>query len=357
MNKNTHIIINAPFRLDLVMGGVSDLDWWSDKPGECLSVSCDFEGNSLRIEASHCISPAIFLQGFTKSTGPCSFPLSIFSANSKRLWPRDYSLVISSITVANEIMNAAGKPRISLGGMTIINHSAWVKGMGGSSAVAACIITSVCRLFGYQRLALNEIVRAVARAESLAEIGGGWEDSAGVFFPGINHIVYRPDESSALAVHNIPCDEITVKYLQDHLLVVDTRICALTADILNAAKNMFDENPSIVMHCSDRIRAECSIMIKALAAHDADSMGASFTRQRSNWNTITGGMSMSHEVDLRIKGIQSAVVGYREAGAGGGGTVLIMCAPQRSVDVKEHMLRHNCDVRNWIVSSYGLSNS
>lgn len=44
-------IAEAPFRLDLVMGGVSDLSWWNDRDGDCLSISCRLKGHSITINA------------------------------------------------------------------------------------------------------------------------------------------------------------------------------------------------------------------------------------------------------------------------------------------------------------------
>lgn len=352
---NEVLNIKAPFRLDLVMGGVSDLTWWSDKPGDCLSVSCDFLDTSIDITVELLLTNNISINGFGENINDnLSISLNDLDESIVDKCPRQFKLILSSLVIAKNIIEAANSSELAKG-FQLINHSSRVKGMGGSSVVAASIISLLCHSIGNIKLSLQEIVNAVVDVEHLAGIGGGWEDVAGIYNSGINWIQYRPENLTQLSISNISLDKETCEALSERLLLVDTQIEASTEDILNAAEINYKQNELLVVENSNLIRKECQVVSEALKNEDFNEIGYSLLRQRRAWNYITNGNSANKDIDSVIDKIKSLIVGYREAGAGGGGTLLIMSKKGEVENINTFLKANNYILKPWKVSEYGLS--
>ena len=352
--KNYNFIAIAPFRLDLVMGGVSDLDWWKEKEGDCLSISCNFQNTPIQIEAMETNDSYFTLCGFSEVNKSFIMPCEHLALENFKSYPKDMHLVLAALIVASEILKVKIE-NLTCSGMKIVNKSCRMKGMGGSSAVAASLISLVCYVLGKVNLELQEVVDNVSRVESIAEIGGGWEDVVGIYNPGVNWVQSRPQNNPQLSIVKIPCNEVAFNNLSRDLLVVDSRVKASTAQILSSAEKTYMNNPQLVIENTNKIRSECQVVCDSLIKYDQYVIGESLTRQRNYWNIITGGISANPDVDEMVSKISSSVIGYREAGAGGGGTVLVMCFPNQSESAANELQKLGFDVKLWNVSDYGLN--
>jgi galactokinase/mevalonate kinase-like predicted kinase len=347
--------IKAPFRLDMVMGGVSDLVWWNDMSGDCLSVSCDFIDTSIDITVELLLIDNVFISGFGKNINDnLSISLKDLDKDIVNKCPKQFKLIISSLVIAKNIIESNGSLKLT-NGFRVINSSSRVKGMGGSSVVAASIISLLCYSIGKLKLSLQEIVNAVVDVEDLAGIGGGWEDVAGIYNSGINWIQYRPEKSTQLSISNISLSNNIYETLSKRLLVVDTQIEASTEKILKAAEINYKQNEQLVIDNSNLIRNECEIVCEALKNSDFDEIGHSLLRQRKAWNYITSGNSANKNIDSLMNQIKPFTIGYREAGAGGGGTLLVMCKAGKIENITNFFIANNYILKPWKVSEYGLS--
>lgn len=201
------------------------------------------------------------------------------------------------------------------------NHSLRQKGMGGSSSLAATIIILISKLVGNIDIGFSDLIDAVIRAESLCGSNGGWEDVAGAYYSGLNYVRYRPWENKKLFVERI--DYGSLECLKENLLLVDSGISASTEEVLLAARKQFDTYKEIVIASTNNIRSECDKVINALRVGNIQAIGESLIRQRQNWGVITSGVSICVEISRVMADISKDIYGFREAGAGGGGTVLI----------------------------------
>ena len=346
-------ITKAPFRLDLVMGGVSDLEWWKDSPGACLSMSCDFSGYPLGLEAIKTTKSNITLHNFGIGSEMFTIPIKCLNEEYLESCPEEFKLPVSAIIAGLSVAGKQFNPeKIE---MDIYNKSFRMKGMGGSSVVAGSMISLICHAMGREKLTFEELVTATCSAENMAGIGGGWEDIAGVYNPGINHIVYEPNNVRPLSIRNIQCDDKVPVLLQESLLVFYSKIKASTEKILEVAKRVFDESPNITIENSSKLQGQCEKVIAALANCDLKAIGESFNEQRTCWNAITGGISASREVDEIMNPVSHDILSYREAGAGGGGTVLVMCKEGRLESVAKEMGSRGYNIREWNISDYGIN--
>ncbi len=340
-----------PFRLDLVMGGVSDLDFWSSMKGDCLSLTCNVSGKAVQMEGELSEENCIWLEGFEEGRTLCYSIRDMNCLDVSQVEPCA-RMGVAALRVALAAVQDAGIP-ISHG-FYIKNCSLRQKGMGGSSVAAAAIIALLCQLYNVPVPPIHEMISRVAEAERLCGSNGGWEDVAGSYYAGINRVKYRPSQKDVLCVESPCIDSACFEALQKSLLLVDSGISASTGAILTAAHHNFLENRSGVIAASVTIQNECDKVLQALRLNDMQYLGRSLTLQRGQWGKITGGMSSCPQVDEMMAPLAEDIYGYREAGAGGGGTVLIACKEKKKNAVSEWLQHKGIQLLPWCVSEYGL---
>lgn len=343
--------VKMPFRLDLVMGGVSDLAFWSDRAGDCLSLACNVSGRAVQMVGEQTQDQKIYLDGFGDS--------SVFHYNLAEVERMDVSKInsniqmgIAALQVALSIVRNKGISITS--GLGIKNYSVRQKGMGGSSVFAASLITLICALYGVPKPDINELILYVSAAEKLCGSNGGWEDVAGSYHSGINRVKYRPDMENMLSVESPDIEKEYFETLQNCLILIDSGIPAFTGKILMAAYDTFQTNPRQVITSTEIIRSECDYFLKALKCKDIEYLGESLKKQRVQWSQITCGTSASHQVEKMLEPLAKKIYGYREAGAGGGGTVLIICNEEKKKEVIQELSGRRIQCLNWESSNYGL---
>jgi len=190
---NKFIIAKAPARIDL-MGG------WSDTPPVCyetagsvLNVGVTIDGTTPLICCARAIStPILILHNLSRHTRTGVIE---GSAISVREWsdltdvssPEAAGSLLKACLLAMQVVTP--NPSISLqkqlmsrygGGIEIggISTLPTGSGMGGSSILAAAVVTALGALLGRSQHEA-ELVYCVSLVEQLLTTGGGWQDQAG----------------------------------------------------------------------------------------------------------------------------------------------------------------------------------
>lgn len=343
--------VKMPFRLDLVMGGVSDLSFWSDRNGDCLSLACHVCGKAIQMEGKCIPDQKVYLSGF-KSSCVLQYSWDEIEKLDVSQLDLDIQMGIATLQVALEIIQQK-RGRIT-NGLYINNYSIRQKGMGGSSVLAASLITLVCALFDIPKPNINEVVRYVADVEKRCGSNGGWEDVAGSYYPRINRVKYRPNVKNKLSIESLSIRKESLETLQNCLLLIDSGVSASTGRILKTAYETFQENPNQVIMSTEIIRNECTPVLAALKHKDMAYLGSSLNKQRKQWGSITKGSSFCKQMDNIIKPLNRKIYGYREAGAGGGGAVLVVCKEGLKEEVMQELSVHGIIKLCWETSDYGL---
>lgn len=352
IEKNKKVVAEAPFRLDLGMGGVSDLEWWNKRDGDCLSICCEFEELAIEVFAETIDCPKIVIVGFDNTTKEKKY---IYNDINTYVGNKFLSLPLASIKSAFELLEAK-KINCTNIGLKLSHTPSKAKGMGGSSAVAACVINLITTLYGLKKVTFNELVNSVIKAEKYAGIGGGWEDVAGIYKPKVNWVKYRATLEPNMRLCEVKENEEAYQFLNDNLIIFDSGIPASTSKILDNAKQMYENNERIVIENTKKLQKECSIIAESIENANVNEFGKSLSRQRNYWNLITNGISASKQVDKIIEGMIENINGYREAGAGAGGMVLVVCKKNKSNIVKAKLKKQGYKVYNWKISEFGLEN-
>ena len=351
IGSNKNVVVTAPFRIDVGMGGVSDLDWWGPiRGGHCLSICAEFEGNSIGVSGQLVETSEIELVGFG------STPLVLREVHESLLHTckREHRLPLATIVALQE-WSAKNKQQLPLVGVRLVNESVFTKGMGGSSAIAACISAAIGRLALNTQLPFKETLDIVTRAEALAGIGGGWEDISAAFHGGICRVTQAKLPSLELRIAKLNLPNECAEAIEDSLLVGVSNVPASTEQILSKAKQHFEYNPSFVESIAARIIEECKKTEDAIKEANLVAVGESLTNQRKNWALITNGDSACQFFTEIMRPIENQIFGFKEAGAGGGGTVLVISKPNAISEVKDFLNSKNILTPNWNISISGLN--
>ena len=129
------MIIRSPFRMDLVPAGISDMAWWHGI-GKCISACCIFDDSEISISFNLEEGSGIVANGFLPNGEEYHY--------SQQIEPEtDIRLLHSSVTEALNVLRER-KIRFQDKRIVIDYSLSKAKGMGGSSIIAACIISGIC---------------------------------------------------------------------------------------------------------------------------------------------------------------------------------------------------------------------
>lgn len=346
------ISVKMPFRIDLVMGGVSDLEFWSNMNGDCLSLTCNIQGRAIEMFGNLIETEEIILKGFDKENIIC-YKISDIPKIDISGVKTDLKMGVAALKVGLSIISEHGT-KIDKG-FYITNNSIRQKGLGGSTLFATALITLLCKLYNLPKLSINSLVNYVMKAESICGSNGGWEDVLASYFKTVNRVKYRPNNEQKYNVESPYLGMDCTEFLHNNLLLLDTKIKISTKEILDLAYDNFINNKNKVIAASNEIAKECDIVLKAIENKNIEYVGQSLTKQREQWSIITKGLSKNNNIDEVLEDAKKNIYGYKETGAGGGGTLLIVCKENMKSYVTQMLCEKGFEYLDWDVSEYGLN--
>lgn len=335
------MIIKSPFRMDLVPAGISDMAWWHDT-GKCISACCIFDDSEISMSFRFAKGSGIVANGFLPNGEEYHYSQRIDSETGMLL-------LNSSVTEALSILNDR-KICVQDKSIVIDYSLCKAKGMGGSSIIAACIIRGICGICSCE-LSFEELILSAVDAEKSAGIGGGWEDIAGVCSGGIN-LIEKSDGS--FYIKKIDRNQADLDFLSDSICIFESNIPSFTSKIIGNAHTNYTIQRNFAESCSMQLQEECKMIEHAIETNSAAEIGSSFLRQRELWNKITCGVSAHQTVTDLMREIDGTFYGYREAGAGGGGTVYVVPKEGNRNDIIAFLGKHGFIHRLWRASEKGI---
>lgn len=194
--------MKAPLRVDLGMGGISDLPWWCNKyKGVSVSLCLDIHGKGIVLELSRAEkNRAHFIDVSNGPSFACSLG-DLYHRQCLKEAPKNVLVLVASTYCALEEAQKRGRTtkliENKLYGIRINNFTKRHKGLGTSSILSATVILGLFRWLELEA-SLNELVKLVIKTESILGSGGGWEDPAGVFFGGVTLVISKPQRQKKI---------------------------------------------------------------------------------------------------------------------------------------------------------------
>ncbi len=322
----------SPVRIDLAGG-------WSDTPpysiyngGSVVNIAIDLNGQQpVQCYVRRIAKPEFILRSIDTGVSEVVSDWSSLEA---------YTQVGSSFTIPKAALSLAGfSQRFSMqkykslqdqlkalgGGLEITTLAAIPKGsgLGTSSIIASTLLgtlSNVCSL-GWSD---DEICFRTLALEQLLTTGGGWQDQFGGVFGGIKLSTSVPGIQNQLSVRRLPTNVITDPQNAGLWLCYYTGITRVAKNILSdIVRNMF-LNKGQTLACDDQINSHAHAIADAIQFCDYEKTASMIKTSWELNKKLDSGVS-TPELDSLISRIDDYSLGYKLAGAGGGGYMLI-CA-------------------------------
>mmetsp|Transcript_29965 Transcript_29965/g.72683 ORF Transcript_29965/g.72683 Transcript_29965/m.72683 type:complete len:1243 (+) Transcript_29965:357-4085(+) len=202
-------------------------------------------------------------------------------------------------------------------------------GMGTSSILAACILSSVSKCVGIGSLRHELIIHSVLMVEQLLSSGGGWQDQAHGVLPGIKTVRSQPPQIPlAIQIEQLDVSASQIQSLEKRLVFVFTGKTRLAKNILQQVLRRWSKRThEIVETVHGLVDASENLRSAALdgdwetvAEYMDKSFGLKCLMAGESSGALPSGVKLFSE-ELKTRGL---IHGAMLCGAGGGGFLLLI---------------------------------
>ncbi|MCQ2592671.1 MAG: hypothetical protein MJ188_07780 [Treponema sp.] len=322
----------SPARIDIAGG-------WSDTPpfsiyngGSVVNLAIDLNGQQpIQSYVRKIKEPYFILRSI--DTGVSEKVTSWAELEAYTQVGSSFSIPKAALALAGFSQRFCGQRFVSLedqlkalgGGLEITTLAAIPKGsgLGTSSIIASTLLgtlSNACSLgWSEQEICFRTLV-----LEQLLTTGGGWQDQFGGVYGGIKLCTSQTGIQNNVLVRRLPGNVLSDSDKSGLWLLYYTGITRVAKNILaDIVRNMF-LNKGDTLSCVETIKRHADVMADAIQFCDYKKTAELI---KTSWHLnkkLDSGVS-TKEIESIIKRIDDYSLGYKLAGAGGGGYMLI-CA-------------------------------
>jgi galactokinase/mevalonate kinase-like predicted kinase len=216
-------------------------------------------------------------------------------------------------------------------GMEIVTTSliGMGSGMGTSSILAACVLSSISKCVGIGDLKHELIIHAVLMVEQLLSSGGGWQDQAHGISPGMKTVRSQPPKIP-LTIQSEPLDLSTTQIdaFEERLVFVFTGKTRLAKNILQQVLRRWSKRTDEIVKTVHGLVDASENLRKAALNGDWDAVAECMDKSFHLKCVMAGESSgaLPRTVNLFVEELKSRdlIKGAMLCGAGGGGFLLMI---------------------------------
>src|SRR5881398_2781574 len=233
----------------------------------------------------------------------------------------------------------------------LVSHSEAPAGAGiaGSSALAIALIGALNRLAG-DRYEARKFITIAANIEStVIKVPAGFQDYYPAFYGSTSCLHFRPD---GIEREHLRVDEAE---LQRRFVI------CYTGEPRNSGINNWEifkrhiDGDAQLFEIFERIRDAATQMRAALLANDWDAVGETMRAAYPVRKRLAPGITTPQMDRLVEKALANGAEAAKVCGAGGGGCIAFLCAPNRKSEVERALAAEaGAEILDWKVSGEGL---
>ena len=229
-------------------------------------------------------------------------------------------------------------------------------GLGSSSTITTSIIAALDALTG-RGMTAHEMAEMARECETVAlGVTYGWQDQySPVTGGGVKFMKYWPDSFGwHVEVNRIPMTAACVAELEKCMVVCYSGISRPAKVILDAvAEGVEQDKPEVIEAL--RGMSECSMEIRQrLLEGDISEIGPLFSTVWDLHKKLHPEVTNERIEELYDLAIRAGASGGRVCGAGGGGAMVFMAAPNKEYAVRAALRDADARVFDWSVDQQGL---
>ncbi len=206
-------------------------------------------------------------------------------------------------------------------------------GLGGSSALVTAVVAGLAMLEG-RSCSADELARlcyAVERDD--LGISGGWQDQFAAAYGGLNLLEFGRGGVTATPVRT---DDAVIARLRSDLLLCYTGHVRRNVGLIDAQIGLFRSGREDTLLGMKQLREMAYAMRDALEAGDADRLGTMLRDAFEAKKRMNPHIAEHTPIEAMLRRAHEAgASGGKICGAGGGGYLLLYCAPEHQGDVRE----------------------
>jgi D-glycero-alpha-D-manno-heptose-7-phosphate kinase len=225
-------------------------------------------------------------------------------------------------------------------------------GLGGSSALVTACVGALAMLLDtvMTRTEVAEVSYAIER-EDLG-IAGGWQDQYATAFGGFNLFEFGAE---GVAVHPLHLSANAIAELRSHLMLCYTGNVRTDLGLIDAQVRMFHDGREETIVGMKQLQAMAFEMRHQIEAGHVERLGpmlrGAFESKKLMNPQIAEGTTIDHLLAVaRAEGAS----GGKICGAGGGGYLLLACAPERQRDVRGALERLGAQFAEFAFRTHGV---
>ncbi|MBN2500514.1 MAG: hypothetical protein JXB38_07060 [Anaerolineales bacterium] len=330
------ITLTAPVRLDLGMGGISDIPpYCLEQPGNCLNVPIQLNGQApIQVQIESIPAPRVVLKSIDqrKQFIPESFSSTQDCPPELRIHLETLRFFLQEILRYESLSEFLERERQ---GIAITSSVSLPLGSGlGISTLLACLSIQALGLKFQLALDPHEFFSIGPYLEHKAQIGGGWEDVSALF-PGFKLLQTSPAHPFTPTITPLIVTPDFIRKLQASLCLLYTHLPKVTDIDFPALLERYTLGDPDILNQIDRTMALNETVHAAIQAEDIIALGEAFSAQWENWKQLTNGQCTNPAIDALFTDIQPFVHGARLNGAGQGGFLSVVVDPDHRTEIFE----------------------
>jgi fucokinase len=332
--RNTAIRVQAPVRLDLGMGGISDIPPYSlERYGNCVNLPVKLNGRfPLEARAKILNHPA--LQFVSKDLGAKRNFQSALEFEDQPAALRFHKEVVKFLmSHILEIDDTDDLYRLLKGGLHLETHSYLPVGTGlGASSLLLCTLLQTLGGLLQIQITPQMLFGASVYLENVTGIGGGWEDETAVY-PGVKLMESYPETPLSPRAKRLNLNDSALHRLRQDLVLVNTGIPKQGQAFFDAMTERYCLRDAQTLQAIERNNDLNRHLADLLVEGDLPGIGQIMASQWENWKILTLGKCTNPTIDRLFEDIAPFAYGGRLNRAGQGGCAMMIAREGKKRDL------------------------
>lgn len=317
--------LGLPVRLDLGMGGVSDIPpYCFEHHGTCVNVPVLLNGqHPISVTAQTISQPYFHL--VSKDLG-VELVVTDWSALGRPPRPlRFHCAVLSYFRAQVPDFDTFEHVYARLGtGIRIETDSRLPPGtgLGVSSLLSSGVLGVLTTMFGFP-LNSSDLVSASVYLEWATGIGGGWEDATALV-PGVKFLETTPERPFSPCATPVNLDDAGLRRLQEHLLLINTGVVRQDDSFISDLMDRYCLRDPDTLRCVGQITELNRRLPAHLEACDLEAIGQTMSEQWRDWRRCSNDRCTNAIINELFSELEPFVHGVRMNGIGQGGCAMLI---------------------------------
>jgi D-glycero-alpha-D-manno-heptose-7-phosphate kinase len=226
-------------------------------------------------------------------------------------------------------------------------------GVGSSSALVVCMLRAYATLLGVT--IDNSTIAAIAfRIERIdCAMAGGRQDQYSAALGGFNFLEFLPSgntTSESLSISERFCDDLCA-----HFVLFYTGKSRVSSEIIQAQAQAVRSANTTAVSAMHVLKQNALLMREALLAGNLDQVLTIFCGAWNNKKRLAANISTPHIETACAAAMAAGARGMKISGAGGGGFLVVVVAPENRSDVERALLATGGSLHPFAFHSMGAT--